>query len=1048
MQLLDVGGQKANYPLEALLLEDCFTQGRQAKLLSLAIPVQTDICSFAQATLQAPAMVYRVQGNDTDAEGFERQLVYFLRRQYDTAIADFQDCLDCLERGEPCYIIIGQAHLLGQSPVLWNMLLALLDASGDEVRFVLVAAQPIDFVTQANGLPLATMQGEAMIAVLDEDTAENYLQRAYPALLTYDRQRIYQISGGWVSAMDRLVDCVGKLHQPQVCIESLFASLGPLLDKRMATWTAQEQEIMMHLCVAEDMPFGLAQSLCHNGVDGIHQLSNQRFLIRRLDSFEPVYQMNPVLQSYLYRQVYLARGKDFLDTQHQLVAAYGESGNQWLMVFRHHLRADNVVEAAKALRYLSFCEIDPGLLEQYCRLLTTFPPDVLDKEPWVQMGYAMAMKYRHPTIAFRFLDRAMELFRQSHELEGLVLAACQKMSVGFFALEQQSTTQAFLEIMSLPKETPFSPMVEGYSAVFTAYATIQSKGDTQKAIALLERAREGAILSGDDNMRLWACFVLLIIYKEGNYDQGVQSVLDEALELVERTTVQQATKMCLYQTVAFLYYIEGGDYAQACILCEKASRIAQQIRATGYQVYINMVHAYALDCLGRFERAQQVIVDTMQVGGNVLNMHNEHLWAYYLIGQAYHYFCRGDVQLAFDTAQRAVGYASRSGRRSYWLRALLLLGNIEISRGNDIQASVHLEQCFEMSKGEKYYFYRLSAQFLSAQIYHFQNNKSGFVASMRRLVEAGKRANVFHYNFSKPSTIYDMLQLYEAPLADGAVYAQLLEKNQLEDSQAPKTVLEVTGAETPLQVGILGPLSLWNNGELQPPCASAKAVQLLRILALSDGAVGVQRLLADIWPDWEEKSAMNNFYFTLHQLRTYMGSKEAVLYKRGDCALNPELVTVDAKVFVERSRIAKQYFTAGNFYAAKEHYSQLYSLVRGEVLCGADLTELAMLPFEALQRTVCTVMREYAITCLQCQQPEEALPVLAVALQNPFADEGLHRLWMAGEYLCGNKSGALDSYQRLEQQLQDDLGVEPHRLSRELVDNIRRNQEIFGWEWA
>lgn len=49
---------------------------------------------------------------------------------------------------------------------------------------------------------------------------------------------------------------------------------------------------------------------------------------------------------------------------------------------------------------------------------------------------------------------------------------------------------------------------------------------------------------------------------------------------------------------------------------------------------------------------------------------------------------------------------------------------------------------------------------------------------------------------------------------------------------------------------------------------------------------------------------------------------------------------------------------------------------------------------------------------------------------------------MLAQYLSGNKSGALSTYERLCRLLQTELGVEPHRLTNSLIDRIRRNQEV------
>ncbi len=61
------------------------------------------------------------------------------------------------------------------------------------------------------------------------------------------------------------------------------------------------------------------------------------------------------------------------------------------------------------MRHLAFSDFDPAQLEEYRSLLRKQPPAAMDRLPWVQFGYAIAVKYRYPNIAFRCLDRALEL---------------------------------------------------------------------------------------------------------------------------------------------------------------------------------------------------------------------------------------------------------------------------------------------------------------------------------------------------------------------------------------------------------------------------------------------------------------------------------------------------------------------------------------------------------------------------------------------------------------------------------------------------------------
>lgn len=153
-------------------------------------------------------------------------------------------------------------------------------------------------------------------------------------------------------------------------------------------------------------------------------------------------------------------------------------------------------------------------------------------------------------------------------------------------------------------------------------------------------------------------------------------------------------------------------------------------------------------------------------------------------------------------------------------------------------------------------------------------------------------------------------------------------------------------------------------------------------------------------------------------------------------------MTVDTALFHKLTKNARAYLKSGDLYAARRYYDQALLLCRGPVLDGDDLMGNAQLQQEDMERMVHAVMREYGAVCLRQQRPDKAKQVLARAMSSPFADEGTVRLFIRAQYLIGDKRGALSTYERLCRQLQEDLGVEPHRRTHELADRIRLNQEL------
>ena len=1053
LEELRLTGGRERYPAERMLLEELLRAAGRLTLLAAELPLRCPLARTAADLLEdsGPCFTFRARGEDRDRERFAERLWQFWRELEEPegageppARLGLSRLLEAQPAGD-CYVLVDEAHRLTGD--LGELLEQLMARGGDKLHVLLLSGAPISFLRQADALPRRAAAVTPASLILDAAAAGECLRRGYPALMEEERALALRLSGGWVSALDAVAEHLAAeggagrraLQDP----EEVLPEVGDLLDQWAAAWGEETLDCMERLCVEERLSEGLALALTEGRTGPLRALARTRFLVRTAEGPETAYLLNPALRAWLYQRARRERGKGFLLEQHRLAAAYGQAHEDWQLVFRHQLRRGYLEEAALTLRHLGFSELDAALLGEFRQLMRRQPPAAMERLPWVQLGYAIAMKYRHPSITLRSLDRAIESFRAAGDREGVVLACCQKLSMAFFVPEQKGLTAEALGLLTEADAAggELEPLLDGYRKVFTAYALIQQGRDYQRAIDLLEQAQEAAIIREDRNLRLWVCFMMILTYKDCQYANGLRAALDEAMELAEAPEVQKPLKMCVYQTVAFLCYTEGGRYGEACACCERAARIAEEIEAYGYSVYINMIHSYALDCLGRFQRAEEVILETGRVSGAILNVRNEHLWAYYLIGQSYHYFLKGDWGLALDTAEKAVRYATRSGRVSYLLRALLVLGNILVDHGRCDRAEALAEQCLDLCRQkQKYQFYQLSALFLQAQIDRRRGRGEDFAAHMAQLARGSRAAGIYHYNFARPADICQVFRDYDPPEEDRGFVRQLLSYNQLEDGRAP--VLEEAGPAGAVEVRILGPLAVAAEGEALGACASAKAAQLLRLLALHGEAVSIHRLLEAVWPDWDEKSAMNNFYFTLYQLRAYLGKKEAVLYRRGMCALDPEMVTVDAARFRRLAARARQYLDAGDLYAADRYFAQAAALCRGPVLDGDDLPEDAVLQREALEREVYAALRDYGVTCLRRRRPDKAEPILARAARSPFSDEGAIRLLMAAQYLSGNKSGALATGERLREQLRADLGVEPHRLTRELEDRIRRNREV------
>ena len=155
-----------------------------------------------------------------------------------------------------------------------------------------------------------------------------------------------------------------------------------------------------------------------------------------------------------------------------------------------------------------------------------------------------------------------------------------------------------------------------------------------------------------------------------------------------------------------------------------------------------------------------------------------------------------------------------------------------------------------------------------------------------------------------------------------------------------------------LEFFMLGTAILEINGEVID-LGSRRAVYLLSLLCTREEPISMDKILEEMWPDWDYHTARNNFYFTLHRLRKFLNNKDLIPFKNGQCWIESELFWTDIKQFdllVEESRRLLNSNQKNRALAMLTHASALY---RGELLEGMELGPILALEKETMAKILC-----------------------------------------------------------------------------------------------
>ncbi len=251
-----------------------------------------------------------------------------------------------------------------------------------------------------------------------------------------------------------------------------------------------------------------------------------------------------------------------------------------------------------------------------------------------------------------------------------------------------------------------------------------------------------------------------------------------------------------------------------------------------------------------------------------------------------------------------------------------------------------------------------------------------------------------------------------------------------------------------LVISLLGPFQAALAGETITGFESSKVRALLAYLAAEtkrthprDGLAGL------LWPDWPQRSAMNNLRYALADLRKNIRDREAeppaLLITRESIGLNPEGDCWVDMVEFERSAIGSQLSVIRSQQSAIGNLKSAIDLYRGEFLEGFSLNdspafeEWILAKREYFKRQALKALHALAEAHQQRGEYEPALSYARRQLELEPWQEEAHQQVMRLLALDGQRSAALAQYETCQRLLAKELGVKPSAETIRLYEAIR-----------
>lgn len=957
-----------------------------------------------------------------------------------------------IDRAPNIYVIL--EGFSTKNPLFNDFLWKFIQLCARWLHFILLMAQPLSADDQA--LPLfrqatcITFQN----FLLSTKKAKNYLKRFGFEISDHVLNTIWSATAGWALPSDLLWQKAKRdpsiLDDIQKRPLNSILYLPELYNFFQSSLIEQMSEEEIDVLLKSSVDNHLSEESCaYLGITEnpslIAGVVEKCPYITCINVFEKIYSVNPVAQSFLYHTATQKFGEQAMLALHTKAAEYYKGKGDWKRVLSHNILQGKIREAAYAFRFLAFEVISSYLNEGYKELVRRAQLSTLENDPWVQFAYAITIKYQYPDISLQYFDKALCGFFENNDVDGAVLAFCQKVCLGFFS-ESHKTIVLNQEMLTRFQTKAGTRMcddvvLDNYRKIFLAYAHIQLGENIESASQWLNEAAQAGVILQDCNLRLWTDFVRILHYANRPDSQQLKFYVSQALELAEMETenIHPELKMYLYQTVAFVFFIKSGLYEKARAYCEEARILAHNIGASSYVVYINLIYTYALDCLREFELAEQIIPETENTARNILNVKNEHLWAYYMIGQAYHYYLKGDDwQAAFYAADNAISLSRRSKRNSYLARALLVMSSIQTEHGDLRRAMECIEECIAITASKKYFFYQVSALYQQAVIHDRSGNHALAASELRHVLEQARKADIFHFNFTAPWDLPREIEAIDPSLGMTAYVRDLCARNS--SMQERSSFISAQSSKKSYYFRLFGSFHCYRGETDLTMFVPQKSRSLLEMLAVSSEPIGIARVIEAFWPHQSQKQAMNSFYFALHQIRKGLENKDFIRYEQKRCWLDKDFFSTDVQEFFLLEKRGEDAKAQGDPESCLAFYEKASELYRGPFLEEEYLEDFLESEKHTIERRAYLFFLRYGSLLLQSGNARKCLEVLQKVLRNEFSQEEVYRMLMTAYYILGNRSEALRIYQELERKLIQEIDVTPHFITRQIYESIKSGE--------
>jgi LuxR family transcriptional regulator, maltose regulon positive regulatory protein len=845
---------------------------------------------------------------------------------------------------------------------------------------------------------------------------------------------LYRRTQGWVVALAMLLSDRRALTDPDVLLPSptlAFEYFGEVIFRQLDVAT---RDLLLRIAMLPQFSPALAQRLCPelDAAALLDGLQPYAYLLTATPvGNEVLHQLHPLAREFLLRKARdVFSVAQLLDARHRaatLLAGQGQADAAAQLLIDIH---DWPALQALTLQYAESL-LAQGRGETLARWIQVLPEAIGRSDPWLLYWSASAGFAGAPNEAVVQFEQAYRGFCAQPDDAGItgrflslagLLDALVHDPDDLHPLDHWiPEAEALIESHAWP-----TPAIEARVTQSLFMAMVLRQPQHPQLYAWGERTL--ALMNGTDDARLRmtaGLYVVTVLIWTGRFGKA-SALIDTLRGIAEDRSVPAVAQVTLRQLESMFHMLQGRQ--EACLeAVHDGLDIAENSGVRLWQSTLLLYGAGASLAVGDHETSAELLAREA-AGGARARRFGACMRQYFLGWDA---LLRGDSWRAHEHARESGVIAGQLGAPFFQALTGLALVQSLVAIGELDAASAQIEKVLLIAAPIRSRLFDFMSLLAVAQLARAQGQETVAEVKLREALALGRERGFSYALFWLPEQLAQLCVFALERKIEPAYIASLIRSRNLLPATPPYRL--ETWPWT-WRVRVLGPFELElpvREGSASGARAQSRALELLKALVAMGGRkVPLERLADALWPRIDSDYAQRSLTTTLHRLRKLLGDDSAVILQEGKLSLHAHRFWIDTWA-LEQALDECQHLVKSE--AAIERIMSLY---RGQLLQQDHDYPWAAAPRQQLHARLLRFIVEAALNLEQSVGPAAAVRLFHRGIDLDPLSESLYRQLMELHLRHGQRSEAVDAYERCRETLRHSLQSEPSAPTQQLFRSI------------